>query len=73
VDLIRFIGFGIQAGVVDGMALCRMFKKVIPAAADIPKCGVRGYDARCLPAGPPSCAGESSTGVAPGLNRRKFC
>jgi len=37
VDLIRFIGFGIQAGFVDGMALCRMFKKAIPAAADIPQ------------------------------------
>jgi len=37
VDLIRFIGFGIQVGVVDGMALCRMFKKAILAAADFPK------------------------------------
>jgi hypothetical protein len=25
----RIIGFGIQAGVVDGMALCRMFKQAI--------------------------------------------
>jgi putative transposase len=28
----RFIGFGIQAGVVDGLALCRMFKQAIRSA-----------------------------------------
>src|SRR5947208_1027412 len=25
----RIVGFGIQAGIVDGLALCRMFKQVI--------------------------------------------
>ena len=32
----RFIGFGIQAGVVDGDALCRMFKQAIRRTA-VPK------------------------------------
>jgi putative transposase len=32
----RIIGFGIQAGVVDGMALCRMFKQAIRGAG-LPK------------------------------------
>jgi len=33
----RIIGFGIQAGVVDGMALCRMFKQAIRGVAMLPK------------------------------------
>src|SRR5215471_12493866 len=33
----RIIGFGIQAGVVDGMALCRMFKQAIRGVATLPK------------------------------------
>src|SRR5215475_8699983 len=33
----RIIGFGIQAGVVDGMALCRMFKQAIRGLARLPK------------------------------------
>jgi transposase InsO family protein len=32
----RIIGFGIQAGVVDGLALCRMFKQAIRGAS-LPK------------------------------------
>jgi hypothetical protein len=32
----RIIGFGIHAGVVDGMALCRMFKQAIRGAG-LPK------------------------------------
>jgi transposase InsO family protein len=32
----RIIGFGIQAGVVDGVALCRMFKQAIRGAG-VPK------------------------------------
>lgn len=32
----RIIGFGIQAGVVDGLALCRMFKEAIRSAG-LPK------------------------------------
>src|SRR3954467_5184622 len=32
----RIIGFGIQRGVVDGMALCRMFNQAIQGA-DLPK------------------------------------
>jgi putative transposase len=33
----RIIGFGIQAGVVDGLALCRMFKQAMRGAATLPK------------------------------------
>ena len=33
----RIIGVGIQAGVVDGMALCRMFKQAIGGVARLPK------------------------------------
>src|SRR5215470_11889110 len=33
----RIIGFGIQAGAVDGLALCRMFKQAIRGAATLPK------------------------------------
>ena len=33
----RIIGFGIQAGVVDGLALCRMFKQAIRSVATLPK------------------------------------
>jgi len=33
----RIIGFGIQAGVVDGMALCRMFKQAIRGVTSLPK------------------------------------
>ena len=33
----RIIGFGIQAGVVDGLALCRMFKQAIRGATKLPK------------------------------------
>ena len=32
----RIIGFGIQAGIVDGLALCRMFKQAIRGAS-LPK------------------------------------
>jgi putative transposase len=32
----RIVGFGIQAGIVDGMALCRMFKDAIRGAG-LPK------------------------------------
>jgi len=31
------IGFGIQAGVVDGVALCRMFKQAIRGVTSLPK------------------------------------
>src|SRR5262249_1348839 len=37
VDLIRFIGFGIKAGGVDGMRLCRVCKKSMQGAEDIRK------------------------------------
>src|SRR5215468_10206091 len=33
----RIIGFGIQSGVVDGLALCRMFKQAIRSVATLPK------------------------------------
>src|SRR5262249_28816594 len=33
----RIIGFGIQVGVVDGLALCRMFKQAIRGATTLPK------------------------------------
>ena len=33
----RIIGFGIQAGVVDGLALCRMFKQAIRRVTTLPK------------------------------------
>ena len=33
----RIIGFGIQAGVVDGLALCRMFKQAIRGVTTLPK------------------------------------
>jgi putative transposase len=33
----RLIGFGIQAGVVDGIALCRMFKQALRGVATLPK------------------------------------
>jgi len=33
----RIIGFGVQAGVVDGMALCRMFKQAIRGQQAMPK------------------------------------
>jgi putative transposase len=32
----RIIGFGIQAGIVDGLALCRMFKQAIQAQRRFP-------------------------------------
>jgi putative transposase len=33
----RIIGFGIQAGVIDGLGLCRMFKQAIRGATTLPK------------------------------------
>src|SRR5215831_11090668 len=33
----RIIGFGIQAGVVDGLALCRMFKQAIRGVTTVPR------------------------------------
>jgi hypothetical protein len=33
----RIIGFGIQSGVVDGMALCRMFKQAIQGVTTFPR------------------------------------
>jgi hypothetical protein len=33
----RIIGFGLQAGAVDGIALCRMFNHAIPGQHSIPK------------------------------------
>ena len=33
----RIIGFGIHAGVVDGLALCRMFKQAIRGVTTLPK------------------------------------
>jgi putative transposase len=33
----RIIGFGIQAGVVDGFALCRMFKQAIRGVTTVPR------------------------------------
>src|SRR5262249_44494980 len=39
----RIIGFGIQAGVVDGMALCRMFRQAIRIAG-LPKCLSSDHD-----------------------------
>jgi putative transposase len=39
----RIIGFGIQAGVVDGMGLCRMFKQAIRGAR-LPKCLTSDHD-----------------------------
>ena len=33
----RIIGFGIQAGVVDGLALCRMFKQAIRGVTTAPR------------------------------------
>jgi hypothetical protein len=33
----RIIGFGIHAGVVNGEALCRMFKQAIQGATALPK------------------------------------
>ena len=39
----RIIGFGIQAGIVDGMTLCRMFKQAIRGAG-LPKCLSSDHD-----------------------------
>jgi putative transposase len=33
----RIVGFGVQAGVVDGVALCRMFKQAIRGITTLPK------------------------------------
>ena len=33
----RIIGFGIRAGIVNGEALCRMFKQAIQTATALPK------------------------------------
>jgi putative transposase len=33
----RIIGFGIQAGVVDGLALCRMFNQAIRGVTTVPR------------------------------------
>src|SRR5262249_52593700 len=39
----RIIGFGIQAGVVDGLVFCRMFKQAIRSAG-LPKCLSSDHD-----------------------------
>src|SRR5262249_24981797 len=39
----QIIGFGIQRGVVDGLALCRMFKQAIRGAG-LPKCPSSDHD-----------------------------
>ena len=40
----RIIGFGVQAGAVDGVALCRMFNRAIRGQACMPKYLNSGHD-----------------------------
>jgi len=41
----RIIGFGLQAGAVDGIALCRMFNHAIRGQHSIPKYLSSDHDA----------------------------
>ncbi len=40
----RIIGFGVHAGIVDGVALCRMFNRAIRWQSSMPKCLSSDHD-----------------------------